>query len=100
MDLLNLGACFLAVLAISVIRTHLKKAWGIVELPLLIAASILSVLIILLMLYAAYVMCSRENFSVGAKVLYCLLDAGIIAVFLWLNIHSWKKWKDDCGNKE
>lgn len=100
MDLLKLGICFLVVIAIFIMRTYFKKFWDTVQLPILIVMSILSAFIVLVMLYAAYTMFSRTNFLIYEKILYYFLDAGIIVVFLWLNIYSWKKWKNDCGRKK
>ena len=100
MDFLRLGIPLLVVISILVMRTYFKKAWGTVQLPIIIVMSILSAFVILVMLYAAYTMLSRTIFSVSEKTFYCLLVAGIIVALAWLNISSWKKWKNEHGHKK
>ena len=100
MDFLRLDILFLVVISILVVRTYFRKSWDTVQLPILIVISILSAFVILVILYAAYTMLSKTIFSVSEKMFYCLLVAGIIVAFAWLNISNWNKWKSEHGRKK
>jgi len=86
---------FAIVALIFILRTYFKKTWEKVCLPLLVVISALSVLICLVMLFACYTMFSKGLFSVVGKVGYCLLIAGAIGFFVWVNLSAWKKWRTE-----
>ncbi len=100
MDYLGLLLPFLFAGAIVILRKYFATLWKHIQLPLTIVLSILSVFVVSIMLYAAYVMVGRAIFSVGEKAIYCLLIAGLIGFFVWLNITNWTKLRAERGSRE
>lgn len=86
---------FVLVAVIFILRTYYKKTWEKVHKPLLIIVSVLSALLSAVMLFAVYTMFRRDLFSAIGKVGYCLLIAGVIGFFVWVNMTSWKKLIDE-----
>lgn len=84
---------FFAAFAILAIRKYNKSLWDTIQLPLLIVIGVLSIVLVFIMLFAAYTMIQNRFFSMVEKVLYCFVLAGLIGLFAWLNISNWKKWK-------
>ena len=91
MELLCVVILFLVVFAISAVKRYSPALWERARLPLLIFISIGSAVLILLLIFAACVMVQRDVFSAAEKVLYCMVDAGLVGFISWINFSDWKK---------
>lgn len=82
-------------LTIVILRKCFPAVWATVQFPLVIVLSLLTVVLISVMLYAAYTMLCNTAFSTIEKTLYCILMAGLAVFFVWLNLSNWKKWHNE-----
>ena len=82
----------IVVFAIFAVKRYFPALWERARLSLLIFISIGSAVLILLLIFAACVMVQRDVFSAAEKVLYCMVDAGLVGFISWINFSDWKKW--------
>ena len=69
------------------------RGWKIVQIPINVLGSIISLLIAAVLLQAAYKVISSDA-DIGTKVFFSVFSLVGIAVFAWMNISIWKKQKD------
>ncbi|OUQ83646.1 hypothetical protein [Flavonifractor sp. An10] len=100
MDFSKFWIPFLASAVIILLRNYFPKTWERLYVPFLVVGSVLTLLLVCLMLGAAYVMVFHRTFSAGKKILYCLVDAAMVGFLVWLDIAGWKKWRREHGEKK
>ena len=96
----TLGITFLVVAVISLLRNYCPKTWEGLRVPILVVHSVLTLLLVCVMLGAAYVMVFHRTYSTGGKIQYCLVIAVMAGLLAGLNIFGWIRWKRDRREKK
>ena len=100
MDFSKFWIPVLVMTVIYILKDRFPKSWERIHAPILMVCSVLTMLLVCVLLVAAYVMVFHRTFSAGKKILYCLVDAAMVGFLVWLDIAGWKKWRREHGEKK
>lgn len=100
MDFSKFWIPFLASAVIILLRNYFPKTWERLYVPFLVVGSVLTLLLVCVLLVAAYVMVFHRTYSTGGKIQYCLVIAVMVGLLAGLNIFGWIRWKRDCREKK
>ena len=87
---------FVLLLADIVLRTKFIKVWKVLQLPCNILFGIVSLAYIALLTYNAGEVIFSEV-SLIDKAVLILLIAGTMALFIYMNMITWKRWWKERG---
>ena len=100
MDFSEFWIPILVLTVIFFLRDRFPQKWERLRAPILMVCSVLTLLVVCVLLVAAYVIVFHRTVSAGEKIQYCLAIAVLAGFLAWLNIIGWKRWKRDRGEKK
>lgn len=95
MNMKWLGILVLIFIADMILRKKFPQTWARVQLPINIAVSGLSLIMIVFTVIGTYQVVASD-INTASKVLFILFAMAYIAVFVWANYRFWSTWFRKC----
>ena len=100
MDFSKFWIPVLVMTVIYILKDRFPKSWERIHAPILMVCSVLTMLLVCVLLVAAYVMVFHRTYSTGGKIQYCLVIAVMVGLLAGLNIFGWIRRKRDRREKK